>query len=65
MVHFNIKRQGESGLYKMQAVIPGPVKRETGERPVRTRHCNCEAFYRRYPENYGKPRMIFFSCDIF
>ena len=23
----------------------GPVKRETGERPVRTRHCNCGAFY--------------------
>lgn len=27
------------------ALVRDPVKRETGERPVRTRHCNCVALY--------------------
>lgn len=29
----------------MSPILMYPVKRETGERPVRTRHCNCGAFY--------------------
>ena len=47
-----------------------PVKRETGERPVRTRHCNCGAFYLKHSRARTSlldrcgAYLCGFSCDV-